>query len=59
MKQMLKDLLSIMNDIEVKGEYNLARLYNSIDIVKKLLSAVPEEIIPTLEESSDGQDIIE
>lgn len=59
MKQMLKDLLVIMNDIEVKGEYNLARMYNSIDIVKKLLATIPDDIVPTLEEVSDGQDTVE
>lgn len=38
MEIVLRDLLKNLEKIETKGKDNLARLYNSIDIVEQLIS---------------------
>ena len=56
MSDILQDLLKILNEIEVKGRNNLARLYNSIDIVEQLLSKLPEtpQVELVEEDATDG-----
>lgn len=49
MKNMLAALFKNLNRIEVRGQENLALLYNSIDSVNKLMEAVPETLSKDIE----------
>jgi PIN domain nuclease of toxin-antitoxin system len=53
MKTVLSSILSSLNMIEVKGQTNLALLYNAIDSVKGLIAEIDKHA-PLKEDNQDA-----